>query len=649
MTSDPDQFSIVANAAGSVSVWPAGEPLPDGWRAAGPSGSLAECREWIDQHATLAPAPVPGVGSATLVSMFAATVARHPQRPAVNDGTRRYSYAELDARAEELARRLRDRGIGREDRVVCYLDRGAPMFVAMLGILKAGAAYVPTDTRYPDGRRDQLITQSRPAALITSPERAGQLASLEVERIELDGDGQQPARVEVAVEAGPRPEDAAAVLFTSGSSGEPKAVVLQHGNLVSFAGDAALPELEPGDRVAQVSSVSFDAFHFETWCTLAAGAEIVVLPAMPDLIGGDIRRELKRRQITAMLAPTMAVNHVLREDRDTFGMLRILHTGGDVLAPAACRELLDSGYQGEFYNLYGPTEGTTACTAHPVTKADLAADTVPIGTELAGSAIYLLDAALREVPAGTVGELHIGGSGVTRGYLDQPGLTAERFRPDPFAGAGSRMYATGDLAMRREDGVLEYHGRIDDQVKIRGHRVEPGEVERILGRHPEVREVAVLVTGEGQDKHLVALVGHYGRVTPRELRDHAVERMPEFMVPSSFVLVDGIPANDHGKRDVARLRELADEHLRRRDSLVAPGDEIERYLVELWEDLLAVERIGTTDDFFSLGGNSLQAFRVQRRISRELDVQLEPKDVLANSELRALATLIRGRKGSVTP
>jgi amino acid adenylation domain-containing protein len=567
--------------------------------------------------------------------MFAGTVARFPDRPAVKDGTRRLTYAELDVRANAVAGQLRALGIGRDDRVACHLDRSAEVFAAILGILRAGAAYVPVDTRYPDARRDLMITASRPAALIT--DRPVQV-DVPVITVDIDIDPGTDATASAHIQD-IGPADAAAVLFTSGSSGRPKAVVLQHDNLVNFATNPALPALGPQDRVGQVSSISFDAFHYEMWCAFAGGAEIVVLPSMPDLLGGDIRRELKRRQITAMLVPTMAVNHVLHEDLDAFSSLRILCTGGDVISPAACRELLTGEFAGEFYNLYGPTEATTACTIHRVTKDDLDADTVPIGLPIAGATVYLLDDQRRPADEG---EIHIGGAGVARGYLDQPG---EQFRPDPFTGSG-RLYATGDLARRRPDGTLEFLGRADDQVKIRGYRVEPGEVERVLVRHPEVRDAAVLVAGQDQDKHLVAVVVCYDRTTPRELRDYTAERVPDFMLPSSFLLVPGIPANDHGKRDVARLRELAEEQLRRQDTRVAPDGEIEHYLAELWEDLLAVERIGATDDFFSLGGNSLLAFRVQRRVSRELGVALRPQDVLANSELRGLATLIQDRKGS---
>ncbi|OLR92020.1 hypothetical protein BJP25_23890 [Actinokineospora bangkokensis] len=440
--------------------------------------------------------------------------------------------------------------------------------------------------------------------------------------------------------------DAAAVLFTSGSSGTPKAIVLEHHSVVHFARNPALPALGPTDRVGHVSSVSFDAFHFEVWAAFAGGARITVLPAMPDLLNSDIQRELRRHRITAMLVPTMAVNHVVREDRDAFAPLRVLHTGGDVLSPAASRELLAGGFDGEFYNLYGPTEATTAVTAHRVAELAADADTVPIGVPLRGATVHVLGPDLAEVAPGEPGELHVGGPGVARGYLGRPELTAAAFLPDPFAGDGSRMYATGDQVRMRPDGVLEYLGRVDEQVKVRGYRVEPREVERVVATHPDVRDAAVVVAGEGQDRHLVALVVPFDRMSPRELREHTATRLPDFMVPSSFLRVPRVPATDHGKRDLDKLRELLARHTERTAALVEPRDEVERGLAEIWADLLAVEGVGANDDFFALGGNSLLAFRVRRRVASDLGVQLEPRDVLANSVLAGLAALIRDRKGS---
>lgn len=364
------------------------------------------------------------------------------------------------------------------------------------------------------------------------------------------------------------------------------------------------------------------------------------MPSLSTLMGEDMERDLQRRRITAMLAPTMVVNHVVHEDRDAFAPLRVLHTGGDVLQPAACRELLAGGFTGEFRNLYGPAEASTACTGFLVNDLAEDADTVPIGAPLAGASVYVLDANLDAVDVGQVGEIHIGGTGVARGYLDQPVLTAERFLPDPFGPTGATMYATGDLARRRADGLLEFVGRADDQVKIRGYRVEPGEVERLLGRHPSITQAVVLAIGADHDRHLVALVVLREAVPLNRLRAFAVAQLPTFMVPAVIIVVPEIPGNEHGKRDVRTLRAVAEEHLRRRANRVRPADPTQVYLAGLWEELLGVETVGATDDFFDLGGNSLLAFRAQRRIRRDLDVALDIRDVLDNSELAKLALRI---------
>ncbi|KOV67958.1 hypothetical protein ADK64_08200 [Streptomyces sp. MMG1121] len=576
----------------------------------------------------------------TLVELFRATVRRQPDRPAVSHDDTSLTYAELDRHSDRVAAVLRERGVGPEHRVAYHLRRGIPVFVTLLGILKAGAAYVPVDTRYPDARRDLMLTESRPTLVVTDPGESERVrsAGTDVWEFTLDGPTDPgPALPDV------HRQNAACLLFTSGSSGTPKGVVLEHRNIVHFATNPALPALTPQDRVGHVSSLSFDAFHFETWCAFAGGAEIMVLPTMPDLLTGDLGRELRRRRITAMLVPTMAFNHVVKEDRDAFATLRVLHTGGDVVLPEACRQLLSGSFSGSFHNLYGPTEGTTACSAHPVEPLAKGEDSVPIGRELAGTDLLVLDAALDPVPDGTVGELHIGGAGVARGYLGRPGLTAERFLPAPDR-TGARVYATGDLVRRGPDGALRYVGRADDQVKIRGYRVEPREAERILGRHPQLREVAVLAAGTGTDRHLVALVVPHDEVNLKELREFAQEAMPDYMVPSSLIKVAEIPANDHGKRDTRMLAAVLDEHLRHRADHVPPRDDTEKFLAELWSELLAVEEIGVHDDFFALGGNSLLAFRMQRRLVRELAVDISAREILVTSELGALAGMIRTRR-----
>ncbi|MGP3999344.1 amino acid adenylation domain-containing protein [Streptomyces sp. 8N706] len=641
-----ETYDLVVNDSGDLSVWPAGRPVPHGWRETGFRGERAACLEEADRRGNArpsAPSSAPPSGSpGTLLELFGRTAARHPDRTAVRHDERALSYAELDRRSDALAQALRAQGITAEDRVAYYLGRGAQVFIALLGILKAGASYVPVDPRYPDTRRDLMITSSGAALLLTEPGWSARVSGLGVEVLEFDTEAHTKPLSDPL--PGVAPDQAACVLFTSGSSGRPKAVVLEHRNLVHFSTNPSLPALTPEDRVGHVSSLSFDAFHFETWCGFAGGAEIVVLPTMPDLVTGDIRRELRRRQITAMLVPTMAVNHVVQEDRDAFASLRVLHTGGDVVLPDACRALLSGSFSGVLHNLYGPTEGTTACTAYPVTEVGADVDSVPIGRELEGTPLYLLDGDLREVPAGEAGELYIGGPGVARGYFGQPALTADRFLPDPFAADGSRMYATGDLVVRGEDGLLRYRGRADDQVKIRGYRVEPREVEATLGRHEQIQDVAVLVAGEAHDRRLIALVVPYDELSLKGVREYASEAMPDYMVPSSFVKAESIPANDHGKRDLDALRALVAEHLRRDEGRTAPRDAVERYLAGLWGELLTLEQVGVGDDFFELGGNSLLAFRMQRRVVREMQVEVSAREILATSELGALAGLIRERK-----
>ncbi|MFY1597077.1 non-ribosomal peptide synthetase [Micromonospora sp. WMMD737] len=572
----------------------------------------------------------------TLTGMFATSVRTWPDRPAVSDDATSLTYAELDRRSAALAADLRARGIGTEDRVGLYLDRSVDLVVAVLGILRAGASYVAVDARYPEGRRDHMLVNSGCKLVVTRADWRQRIAHLGVEELAFRSEATTAApAVDLAEPAG-----AASVLFTSGSAGQPKAILLEHRNIVSFATNPSLPELVSDDRVGQISSVSFDAFHFELWTTLYRGAEIVVLPAVPELLAADFRREMRRRRITAMLVPTMVINQVIREDRDAFAALRVLQAGGDVLMPSACRDLLNGEFQGELYNLYGPAEATTACTAHRVTADDAERDTIPIGQPIAGATVLLLGDGMRPVPSGEIGEIYIGGPGVARGYLDAPELTQQHFVAGPLPDGPERLYRTGDLARQRPDGVLEFVGRADGQVKIRGYRVEPGEIERCLCRSQGVREAVVLPSGEGEDRHLIAVVVPAEDTTLREIQELARTELPDYLVPSQFALVEEIPSNEHGKRDLAALHEIADGVRERRARHVAPRTEVERYLAELWEELLGVENVGVNEDFFTLGGHSLLAFRMHSQVKRTYGVSVELSAVLRDPVLADVAALV---------
>jgi amino acid adenylation domain-containing protein len=550
--------------------------------------------------------------------------------------------------AEQGARALHARGVRPGDAVGVLMERGVDMVVAVLAALFAGAAYVAVDARYPAPRQAHMLRTARtgvvigaeggPAEVVAQVEGATAVtvAALLAEAPDMERRS-APAPAVTA-------QDRASILFTSGTTGRPKGVELLHRGLVNFATNPALPTILPTDRMGQVSSVSFDAFHYELWCALAAGAEVVVLPNIPDLLSRDPGRELRRRRISAMLVPTMAVNHLAKEDRETFSSLRVLCTGGDVLLARACREIMDSRFAGEFYNLYGPTEASTACTAHRV-DPDVDPDApVPIGRPLANCFVRLLDEDHKPVPDGEPGQLFVGGAGVARGYLDMPEETAARFVEDPLGERLGRLYATGDMARLRPDGLLEFLGRSDDQAKIRGYRVEPFEVDRTLRAHPMVEDSAVVLHGEGDGKQLAAFVVLGKRGTPGSVREYLRERLPDYAVPSVLLKLDQIPATENGKRDVEALREMLSKDLHRRSLHRKPDTESERYLAELFEELLGVERVGTDDDFFALGGHSLMAFRLHRRITRDLGGDLPFEDVLRYSKVRDLAAAIdRGR------
>lgn len=572
----------------------------------------------------------------TLVELFSSTVSRLPHHPAVRDEERSSTYAEFDSRSTAIAAALVVRGVHRGDRVAVCMRRSTDLVAAILGVLKAGAAYVAVDTRYPQARRELMVRSSGARVVLADAESEKSMSTTAstVEQIDHLASAVRGSTPDVPYIAA---DDAASVLFTSGSLGTPKAIVLEHRNICSFATNPAMPALTEDDRVGQISSVSFDAFHFEMWSALAAGAEMVILPAVPDLLAADFQRQLRRYRISAMLAPTMVVNHVVREDRDAFAPLRLLQAGGDVLLPSTCRELLASGFGGELYNLYGPAEITTACTAHRVTQEDAGADSIPVGRPLAGVTVRVVDSDLASVRPGEIGELLVGGPGLARGYLGAPELTAERFL---VGEDGRRMYRTGDLVREGDDGVLLFVGRADGQVKVRGYRVEPGEIERALRGHTDVVDAVVLPDGGGEDRRLVAFVVLDGGLTVRDVRAHATAELPDYLVPSDFVVLSAMPATEHGKRDLGALRDLLVQQRERAASFREPEGETARFVANVWQEILGVERVGADDDFFELGGHSLHGFRVQRRINRELGVALEPTALLEHSVLSVFAGVV---------
>jgi len=573
---------------------------------------------------------------------------RTPEAEAVvaSEGGGVLTYAELNARANRLARHLRKSGVGPEARVGVALGRSPELMVALLAVLKAGGAFVPLDPVYPPDRLRFMLGDAGVGVLIGR----GDLLALppggaRVVDLGVDGPaiGREP---EGDLEGGPAPDHAAYVLYTSGSTGTPKGVVVTHRNLVNHNLAAAdLFGLGPADRVLQFCSVNFDIAIEEIFPAWIRGAA-VVLRDDGFLDPAGFAQRVGAGRITVLDLPTaywqawVKAQAGLGEPIPTG--LRLVVVGGEE-APASVlavwRGLAGVGVR--WINTYGPTEATIIATAFEPGGGDETPDRrgVPIGRPIANTRAYVLDGALRPVPVGLPGELFLGGSGVARGYLGRPSLTAAHFVPDPFGEvAGARLYRTGDLARWRPDGTLEFLGRVDDQVKVRGFRVEPGEVEAALLARPDVRQAVVTVRDDGAGGSLVAYVAGPG-LDPKVLRADLKGRLPRHMVPSSFVILDALPLTPAGKVDRRALP--APDPGRTPDAgSGAPRDPVEAKLLGVWEEVLG-RKVGVTDDFFDLGGHSLLAVRLMARVEEAFGRRVALADLLRGTTVEEFAGLLR--------
>ncbi|MDT8913030.1 non-ribosomal peptide synthase/polyketide synthase [Amycolatopsis sp. PS_44_ISF1] len=579
----------------------------------------------------------------TLTALIEAQAARTPDAVAVCGDGERLSFAELDARAGRLARTLAARGAGPERIVALALPRSVWMVIAQLAVLKTGAAYLPVDPAYPAERIEFMLADAAPVVVLTRPEfprPAGNVLVLDdpaepedagdagdtgdtVSTVDAEGTGDPvhsrlPGR-EVPLEA------PAYVIYTSGSTGTPKGVVVTHAGLAGFsAAEIERFDVRPGDRVLQFSSPSFDASVLELCMALPAGAALVVPPPGP-LLGEHLAQVLAGEGVTHALIPPVAMATV---PEVALPALRTLVVGGD----ACTADLVGRWARGRrMINAYGPTETTVVASW----SDPLEPGAVPlIGRPITNTRTFVLDAALRPVPVGVAGGLYVAGDGLARGYLGRPGLTAAAFVADPFGAPGSRMYRTGDLVRWRAGGRLEFLGRTDDQVKIRGFRVEPGEIEAVLRAHEGVRDAAVVAV----DRRLVAyVVADEGA----DLRGHLTARLPAYLVPSAFVLLDALPLTANGKLDKRALPEPPAPVAA--SGYTPPETEAEEVLAGIWAEVLGVDRVGVADNFFALGGDSVRSLQITAMTRTAFDVDLTPRDVLSAATVAGLAELVEER------
>jgi amino acid adenylation domain-containing protein len=587
----------------------------------------------------------------SIQQLFEEQVLRAPENIALAFGEERLSYAELNRRANRLAHHLRAQGVGPEVLVGLLLERSTEMVVALLAILKAGGAYVPLDPSYPLERLDFMLNDARLSVLITTDELLDTLPSFFGQVVCLDTDA---GRIAGASDENPTREatgeNLAYLIYTSGSTGQPKGISILQRAVTRLVRDTNYIRIEPADRIAQASNISFDAATFELWGALLNGAQLIGMSRELTLSPADFAARIREREITVMFLTTALFNHLAAFAPHTFSHVRDLLVGGEVVEPKWVRKVLAEGAPRRLLNVYGPTESTTFATWQEVWEVAADARTIPIGRPLSNTQVYLLDRKLEPVPVGVSGEIYLGGDGLARDYLRRPDLTAERFVPDAFGQRpGARLYRTGDLARYLPDGSIEFLGRADNQVKVRGFRIELEEIEAVLGAHPSVREAVLMAREDGfEERRLIAyLVCDEERApTATELRSFLGAKLPDYMIPSAFVMLERLPLTPNGKVDRRALPAPDQTRPEQAQDFIAPTSPTEIILAGIWASVLGVERIGVHDSFFDLGGDSLLAIQVVSK-AREHDLVISIHQLFQYPNIAALARELHRTEASL--
>ena len=595
--------------------------------------------EWNDTAAPLAPVPI-----TRLVEVEAA---RAPEAIAVRFQERRLTYRDLNRSANRLARHLRTHGVGPDVLVGVFVERSLDMLVAVLAVMKAGGAYVPLDPAYPSDRLEFMLQDGRVGLVVTQEALRDRLAMpAEVRTVCLDRDAAHIAREpEDDLASAPDATDLAYVIYTSGSTGRPKGVQIEHRSLVNVVSAFRhVVGAGPRDALVAVTTLSFDIAGLELMLPLVTGGQVVIADRDSAADPAKLMGLFADVGATIVQATPATWRMLLEGGWQRAEGLRVL-CGGEALPADLAARLVGTG--ASVWNVYGPTETTIWSTVH---RVETEPGPIPIGRPIANTRLYVLDATGEPVPVGVAGELYIGGAGVARGYLDRPELTAEKFVADRFSpGAAARLYRTGDVVRYRADGVLEFLGRVDHQVKVRGFRIELGEIESVLAAHAAVAE-AVVVAREDRpgDRYLAAYLRPNGaEPAVPELRAFLKERLPDYMVPSTFTTLGAFPLTPNGKVDRRRLPAPDERRAASRSAFLAPRDEIERAIAGVWRDVLRVDEVGVDDNFFDLGGHSLLLVQVQARLRTALAREVAIVEMFQYPTIRAMAThLARATAGA---
>ncbi|WDD36769.1 amino acid adenylation domain-containing protein (plasmid) [Nostoc sp. UHCC 0926] len=597
---------------------------------------------------------------APVQELFSQQAAVTPDAPAVLSATKSLTYAELESKSNQIAQALLQLGVTKETLVAVCLERHAGLLVALLGILKAGAAYVPLDPSFPLERLDFMLADSRAAVIITEDTLVTKISTTSAIVLLLDECG-NPAFQErvgrglmpdVSVTISQKPDlpnsksssqDLAYIIYTSGSTGKPKGVQISHGALTNLLlSFCDRPGLAATDTLVAVTTLSFDISMLELFLPLIAGARLVVADRETVQDGFKLGELLNKTQATVMQATPSTWRLLLAAGWQPKASFRAL-CGGEAMPVDLAASLLENKI--ELWNVYGPTETTIWSAVNLVKQPE---DALSIGCGIANTSMYILDRALNLVPRGVIGELYIGGAGLARGYRGRPDLTADRFIPNFFSQEpGERLYCTGDLARFLPNGEIEFLGRLDDQVKIRGYRIELGDIETVLENHRSIAQAIVQPFGDGLNKKLVAYLvakSDVEKPTPETLRAYVLEKLPDYMVPGAWVLLDAMPLTLNNKVDRRALP--APSQLRSEVDYIAPRNAIESALAEIWQEMMHISRVGVKNNFFDLGGHSLVAAQIHARMRKAFSIELSLRELFDALTIEKTALLLIAKETS---
>ncbi len=585
----------------------------------------------------------------TVQTLFEEQVLASPNAVAVSSDGDHLSYGELNEQANRLAHVLLKRGVKPQVPVAVCLDRGPDFIVTLLAIVKCGAIYVPLDPDYPSDRIGFMLEDSEARVIVTDRDFTASISEQPVDVVDLAQDHKvinRAATRNPTCEVGG--EDLAYVMYTSGSTGKPKGTSIPHRAIIRLVKETDYVQLDPSDVVAQASNCSFDAATFEIWGALLNGSRLEVVSQDTLVKPEELAEKIGSTGITTLFITTALFNQIVEQAPDTFGKLRHLLFGGEAVTPRLVRQLLSHDPPERLLHVYGPTETTTFATWYEVRRVPASATTVPIGRPIANTTVYILDRRQNPVPIGLPGEIYIGGDGVGVGYRNREELSQRYFIPDPFEDRPkAQLYRTGDLGRWLPDGNVEFVGRIDGQVKLRGFRIEPGEIEHTLLRHPEIN--TCIVTTHDAPRTGKQLVAYYveepnTKPTVRALRSFLRSTLPDYMLPSAFVAVEQMPLTPNGKIDRQALPKPTVDSTRSQQTYVGPRNKVEVKLASIWSQTMGVERVSLHDDFFELGGHSLLAVRMFSQIEREFGVALPLATLFETPTLGALARLLKNKE-----